>query len=389
MNLFRLNNHLVLTLDNGTQFQTSECTDEFAARVVANLNDEEALIELFNPSYAAAKSLTEKIIKSKILTLEGASVYMKDVSELTMPQDFAEKIIEAEEAGDQDKLTAYRNFWILLSLNPDSRVRNNLFWFLNKYGMVISKSGLFVGYRNADICTEGSVFNQELTRLITQVYWDLKTKQYADPHKYDVYKHNEGVSLVRNDVDNMQDQIDPEDVYLGELADLYNMLTSDSSDQTTVYTDHHSHTFRIRLGHIVSMPREKCDSVQENSCSTGLHVANLGWLKQNYFGNVGMKVLVNPADVVAVPPIDDYGKMRVCAYYPISIVNYDSCGNIIDDGIESGFEDDFINKICYHGTINNVDEDHYVLPIPDIGEIDKEQIYSRLREIASTYQREV
>ena len=68
-------------------------------------------------------------------------------------------------------------------------------------------------------------------------------------------------------------ELEEDDVYIGELVDLYTMLTSDASDKTTVYTDHHSHKFQIRLGHVVSMPREKCDSVQEHSCSAGLNVA--------------------------------------------------------------------------------------------------------------------
>ena len=52
---------------------------------------------------------------------------------------------------------------------------------------------------------------------------------------------------------------------------------------------------------MVTMKRDACDSVQENTCSSGLHVAGKGWLKRNYFGNNGLVVLVNPADVVAVP----------------------------------------------------------------------------------------
>lgn len=81
--------------------------------------------------------------------------------------------------------------------------------------------------------------------------------------------------------------------------------------------------------------------------------------------------------------------MRVCAYYPISIINYDSDGHIVDDGTESGFEDDFIQKICYTGTVNNEDNDNYRLDIPEISEIDKSKVYSRLKELAASIQRKV
>ena len=151
---------------------------------------------------------------------------------------------------------------------------------------------------------------------------------------------------------------------------------------STVYTDGYTGKFEIKLGEIVSMPREKCDSVQENSCSRGLHVAGKTWLKENYFGEVGLMVLVNPADVVAVPPVDDYGKMRTCAYYPVSIVEFDKNGDIIDTEIEDGFEDDFIDKICYSGLINNNDINPYFVTIPDIPELDKSKINNRLLEMA-------
>ena len=74
----------------------------------------------------------------------------------------------------------------------------------------------------------------------------------------------------------------------------------DTTDKEGVYTDHHSHTFRIKIGEIVTMPREKCDCDSSVSCSRGLHASSVGWLKQNYYGNTGLACLINPADVVAV-----------------------------------------------------------------------------------------
>lgn len=36
-----------------------------------------------------------------------------------------------------------------------------------------------------------------------------------------------------------------------------------------VYTDHHSHTYKIRIGEMVTMPREDCDCSSKNECSRG------------------------------------------------------------------------------------------------------------------------
>lgn len=95
-----------------------------------------------------------------------------------------------------------------------------------------------------------------------------------------------------------------------------------------------------------------------------------------------MRVLVNPADIVAVPTQSDYGKMRTCAYYPINVIEYDSNGNVIDDDIDSGFEDDFMSQICYSGEINNDDPNAYVLNLPDSPEYNRGQIMENLRQLA-------
>ena len=379
MNIHRIKNYLTLTLDDGTTFTTNECTDEIFSKIMQNVNDRDTLTAIFYPDYAEAQKLKNRILNSSYMTMEGNSIYIKSISELTVPVDFAEKLIDAEEADDTNKIQAYLNFWTLLSLNPDSRVRNNLFKFLNQWGMVVSKSGLIVGYRNVDIKTEGTKFNQELTKFVTQRYWEKKYSTIDSPEGYIVIMNNNNYSVVEENYD-----INDDDIYIGDLVDLYTILTTDESEQTTVFTDHHSHTFKIRIGHIVSMDRKKCCSDQQQECSAGLHVGGKDWLEKHYFGEVGLQVLVNPTDVVACPMEHNaqYGKMRTCAYYPIKIVNYNDVGHISDE-IDSGFEDDFINKICYTGAINNEDNDNYKLIVPKTAEIDKERVYKNLKELAT------
>jgi hypothetical protein len=111
-------------------------------------------------------------------------------------------------------------------------------------------------------------------------------------------------------------------------------------------------------------------------------VGGKDWLTKNYFGGTGLRVLVNPADIVAVPTQSDYGKMRTCAYYPINVIEYDADGHVIDDDIESGFEDDFIDQICYTGEKNEHDPNQYVLNIPDTPEFGREDVMESLRQIA-------
>lgn len=377
MKIIRVMNTVTVVLNNGEIISSSECTDEMFVNIYNNQTDEDYVKSILIPEFknkqtivTEKKNLMEDLEYSQYLTAKGSSVYLLDISELSVPEDLVEAILLAEKEKDEELIQSYLNFWTLVSLNPDSRCRQNLFWFLNKYGMTISKSGLFVAYRNVKIKKAGVSIDPKLANFISSEYARIKFISKKSPKDYLVLKTIDGYVLTKTSYNNT----------IGNLSDLYKQLSD--VETSTVYTDGYTGKFEIKLGEIVSMPREECDSVQENSCSKGLHVAGKTWLKENYFGDVGLMVLVNPADVVAVPPIDDYGKMRTCAYYPVSIVEFDKNGDIIDTEIEDGFEDDFIDKICYSGLINNNDINPYFVTIPDIPELDKSKINNRLLEMA-------
>lgn len=116
----------------------------------------------------------------------------------------------------------------------------------------------------------------------------------------------------------------------------------DTTSDKDVYTDRHTKTMRIRMGEVVSLSRESCDSNQNNTCSSGLHVASKDWLSTQgagYFGSVRVVAMVNPMHVVAVPPKDSYGKMRVCEYMPVTVYsNYDTETKRINPLIEKTAE---------------------------------------------------
>lgn len=174
MRIIRCKTSLTVILSGGRIIQVNNCDDETYKKVEAlyAADDEFEMINLLIPEKPEIEGInTVRLIKfwkdqeqSSELTREDNSVYWKSVSSLSMPMSFAEKVMKAESTGDTVKLEAYRNFWTLLSLNPDAEVRQNLFKFLEKWGMVITKSGLFVGYRNADLYrkssnpTEGTIY---------------------------------------------------------------------------------------------------------------------------------------------------------------------------------------------------------------------------------------
>ena len=308
--VIKVDNKVTVFLENG-EFVEKEVTEDEFKKVVEAQTDEEVL-KLLCPEYQKsielhnnALTLIEKIQRSKLLSMRGDVVYWEEVSCLSVPEELAKAIIKAEEEHNELKISTYRNFWTLMSLNPDERCRKNLFWFLQKYGMTISRCGFFVGYRNVD-----------------------------------------------------------------------------KTEEENVFTDHHSHTFKIRIGEMVTMDRNKCDTIQENTCSTGLHIGGKGWLKKNYYGDTGLACLINPADVVAVPPYDDYGKLRTCAYLPMEIIHYDENDDVIPLDVEDGFDCSYVTKVIYEGTMGTKEDSTYKINIPEIPGTTVESIQDKLLEIA-------
>ena len=308
--VIKVDNKVTVLLENG-DFVEREVTDEEFKKVLEAQSDDEVL-RILCPEYSEvvdsrnkALSMVEKLRQSKILRVKNDTIYWDNVSSLSVPVELAEAIVDAELEHNDLKISTYRNFWTLMSLNPDDRCRKNLFWFLQRYGMTISKCGFFVGYRNVD-----------------------------------------------------------------------------KTEEENVFTHHHSHKSRIKGGEMVTMDRNKCDTVQENACSTGLHIGGKGWLKRNYYGDTGLACLVNPADVVAVPPLDNYGKLRTCAYLPMEIIHYDENDDVIPLNVEDGFDCSYVTKVIYEGTMGTEEDSTYRINIPEIPGITVESIQDKLLEIA-------
>lgn len=228
--IIRIDDLVIVTLDSGDTFQKNDITDE-EFNIIVNAKSEDDILEIFHPKIkevraevAHLKELEERVRKSNLLEWRDDAIYFPIVSQLSVPKELVQSILDAEDENDTLRIETYKNFWTLMSLNPDEKCRQNLYWFLERNGLVISKHGFFVAYRNADPTREEGVF-----------------------------------------------------------------------------TDHHSHTFRIKIGEMVTMPRSQCDDNQEVTCSRGLHLGARTWLKHNYYGSVGLTCLCNPADVCAVP----------------------------------------------------------------------------------------
>lgn len=311
--IVRLPSNLIITIDNSKQIVCKGCDDETFKRVIEAKNIDE-LIEILPDvkeqfgAYAGSERFNARVDASDYLIRKGQSVYWNGVSELSMPKDLVDAVLKAEDEYNYDALEAYKNFWTLMSLNPDSRCRQNLFWFLNRWGMRISKSGLFVGYRNVDVLISGETlkYSQSFCDYVKGQYERIKAQKKSPKNYWVRVIEKDYYDVVCGSTKYYNDLVD-EGIELYNVSDFYNEFKAvnfkveNCGKEDEIYTDHHSHTFRIKVGEIVSMPRKECDSVQENSCSRGLHIGGTSWLNKHYFGDQGLVCLVNPAMVCAVP----------------------------------------------------------------------------------------
>lgn len=234
-----VNNELTIERDGETYIIDVPTEQLTEVRQMLMERDVSGVLACFSKEYRLNQEISSE---DGMFIRKGNSLYMRGIN-VSIPEDLVEPILTKEDR--------YINFWKWAALNPDPAARDNLFWYIKKWGIDVTDEGLLVCFRN-------------------------------------VVKREDGS-----------------------------------------YTDAKTGSFNINLFEEVTQPREECDANQNVTCSHGLHVASQSWLSANYFGDTGLVVLVNPMDVVAVPPVDGYGKMRCCRYFPVMETLYDRHGKIV------------------------------------------------------------
>ena len=225
-------------------------------------------------------------------------------------------------------LEAIINFWKLLMINPDTRVRKSLFEFISKHDFVLTDNGYMVVYKA--VYYKENEKKSELAEFVSNQYLHVKKDWSCSPNKYTVYRDLESnvLAITKNaTAEGWDAEVNVE--VLGKLGDLYDSIFdgSENNDEEAVYTDMYSRRMRIVLGKPTKMDRKECDSDPQKDCSYGLHCGATGYVN-NYASSVqnGAGVVlacyVNPCNVVAVPTAD-CTKMRVTEYFPFAVATYE------------------------------------------------------------------
>lgn len=138
---------------------------------------------------------------------------------------------------------------------------------------------------------------------------------------------------------------------VGNLKDLFKELVLEKEDieateeeSQPVWEPYHrgDYGMEIKLGEVVTMPRNECDPDITRECSYGLHVGSYEYVRK-FHSNDGhiLACLVNPRDIVALPEYDN-SKIRTCAYMPYGVIKQAEDGSW-SEAETSYWEEDFID----------------------------------------------
>lgn len=236
-------------------------------------------------------------------------------------------------------MDAIINFWKLLMLNPDTRIRETLFDFIKTHDFVLTDNGYMVVYKAVYYAEDKKSVN--LAEFISKNYLHVKKDWSCSAKKYIVYrKLNDGsFHITKKITAESWDEKERGVEILGNLGTMHDNLDDYIVESKTPYTDIYTRTMKIGLGMPIQMERKDCDSNPTNDCSYGLHVGATKYV-ETYANNASAILVcyVNPANVVAVPECN-HSKMRVSEYFPFAIAEYD--GGKIDIIEQSYFESDY------------------------------------------------
>lgn len=220
------------------------------------------------------------------------------------------------------------NFWSLLMINEDKRIRETLFRFITEHNLVITDNGYFIAYKSVDFSDKSkSELTKDLVAMISNYYLKVKKDWKTSPKKYTLYQTLEGEYRISK---SEMISSDNKNKIIGNLDQLYRNISNLNTEESIQYTDHHTHTMTIKLGEPVIMERKECDGDPQINCSYGLHVGTSTYA-ENFCSNSNkspiLACLVNPANVIAIPN-SDATKMRVCEYFPFAIASRNNDGRI-------------------------------------------------------------
>jgi hypothetical protein len=257
-----------------------------------------------------------------------------------IPQTLVDIIREYHE--NKYPLTPIFNFWKLLMINPDKRVRESLFKFITAHDFSLTDMGYMIVYKAVYLKDQKPVRDTTYEDFISTQYLHVKNNWKCSPNKYVVYKNlaDFTFAITKYETAKTWDEKEKNIEILGKLGDIYSAIVVEDN-KPLQYTDMYSQTMTIELGVPAKKERKDCDANPDKNCSNGLHCG-----ATNYVSNYAKKTshilvcFVNPMNVIAVPHYN-HSKMRVSEYFPFALAEYDFDKKKISIIEEKYFENDY------------------------------------------------
>jgi len=367
-------------------FAIQAATDVYEIHAIVASKEVAADVEKLKAEAARIQALQKGIQSLAILpdfTVEGNSVYLACTSR-SMPQLLVEKFIEivdrvgnlpadfsktfSQVLNEDDDYLAHKNFFMWCCLNPRAEVANDLYRFLTDNSFKITKQGFFVALRNV-VTLHGS---PELVYFVSNAYNKVKAVWKKNPDDYTIFLEEEEYKLVHKDNltktethtsitcpdceggggyypewdedgydENWEDcetcdgtgEVD-EYTYdvevpidhgqkIGTLTEIYLDLPNREENR---FTDSWTRTFDIRVGQVVSMPKEECNWSTQDCATAGLHFA--GYTAPYVLcGDTTVMTLHNPMKVVGIGT----EKGRCWEYLPFMLTTVQEADQIMND----------------------------------------------------------
>jgi len=359
-----------------------EAKDAYEIHAIIGSRDVAADVEKAKAEAARIKALQkgiESLASLPDFIVEGNSVYLTGTSR-SMPQLLVEKFIEIvdrvsyytgfgdiqEALNNDDDYMAHKNFFMWCCLNPRAEVANELYRFLTDNSFKITKQGFFVALRNV-VTLHGS---PELVYFVSNAYNKVKAVWKKNPDDYTIFLEEGEYKLVHKDNltktethtsttcpdclgdGGWEDEESWEDgewvecercdgtgeveeyTYdeewpidhgqrIGTLTEIYLDLPNREENR---FTDNWTQTFDIRVGQVVSMPKEECNWSTQDCATAGLHFA--GYTAPYVLcGDTTVMTLHNPMKVVGIGT----EKGRCWEYLPFMLTTVAEADQIMND----------------------------------------------------------
>lgn len=379
----------LVVLNDGT---TLSKNDTNLLGQVRQSQSEEEIIHLFMTRHVPDQG--DKLEKRKLVEenldilsgnddfeIRGKDVFLKGVN-LAIPPVVLTSFIEVCEKIDMevadaieliDHYEALKMFWRWTALNPIESARESLLEFVQKNDITITTNGLLLMYRR--VVKKERKGNHELVQFISNQYNKVKRWKKA-PANYNVVQENSGEYLLRKESEGLVLGCQK---MIGNLETLYLDLPN---MQEETYTDAHTRTKDIRVGHVYKEDEDKIDLDRNQSCSSGLHVGSRSF-GFGGFGDVGVVALVNPMYVRSVPNHAS-NKMRVSEMFIAAIAELDEYAELVEDAEILDFSNEYcsesleeIEKMLEEKKIDKIScQDN----LPAVSMVDVQKIKDALKE---------